>query len=542
MQRLPDETPHQFLSRCQLHPELAGLSAEDRTALCNQLWGLASVTAKSACGCHDVQSVKAYTYKLYNTSEESEVDGLVSLNSDLMDVSTDDGEMSAIGILCTNRRDWVGDVVDVGGVVTTEHQSNPIILYDHGKWSPFPVGVSESPDGKYCVWKDVDSQVITQKTFFHNKTAFAVQCYSLVKARVLRANSIAFKDLIVRKLPPEPDAGLPKPGRFIERCAMVEGSWVPAGMNPDAVLTLLGRKKLEGDPLDPVIRKSFEQLGYHLNRPVSVSVPGITQKSIPMEPSNPNRTIDLARDSLDRSMGAAGPSGDMPRARNGVPRNSIPQVNIAGQFSIDGLPDDMQAEYCGHFGDKVVLVVRPRENWDYDNLQLWMGGNTSLQPQEIQVVSRDKKAGVLDIQTAAGKFSFPYPWDKTKPAKWDGNEVLTYPLTANIAELPKQEKSITSKEQKPATVALEGALELTDAEKKHHHFLHVADDGRQTLVTPYRQHRLYVWARSTLAGCGVNHGNKEGDVVRDDGKGKVHEAITAKAADFLTEAESSLTV
>lgn len=41
-----------------------------------------------------------------------------------------------------NSRDGVGDLLEVGGIDTTRHKKNPIVLFDHGKQVTLPIGLA----------------------------------------------------------------------------------------------------------------------------------------------------------------------------------------------------------------------------------------------------------------------------------------------------------------------------------------------------------------------------------------------------------------
>jgi hypothetical protein len=209
------------------------------------------------CGCGPCrESVFSYTY-----STKSNTTGLVHLGDD-NDVVTDDKEVSASGILASGNRDRQGDVVSCRGVDFTEHRWNPIVLWDHGKTYNLPIGLTESEDGHYTVVYHPKEDIITQKSFFA-PTKMARQIYSLIRQRYIRANSVALKDLEVERLPPDPERGHFKPGKYIRRSMLAEVTWTPLPANPDAVASLVGRGRIAGEgyndePLHPLIMKSFE--------------------------------------------------------------------------------------------------------------------------------------------------------------------------------------------------------------------------------------------------------------------------------------------
>jgi hypothetical protein len=197
-----------------------------------------------------------YTYKAGSGTE-----ALVHLGDD-NEITTDDKEVSASGILASGSRDRQGDVIHCAGVDFTEHRWNPIVLWDHGKQYNLPIGLTETEDGHYTVEYHPREDIITQKSFFA-PTKFARQIYSLIRGRYIRANSVALKDLEVDRLPPDPEQGHFKPGKHIIRSMLAEVTWTPLPANPDAVASLVGKGRIAGEgyqdeALHPLILKSFE--------------------------------------------------------------------------------------------------------------------------------------------------------------------------------------------------------------------------------------------------------------------------------------------
>ena len=73
-----------------------------------------------------------------------------------------------------NRRDGVGDLLEVGGIRTDRHRSNPIVLFDHGKQVTLPIALAEDRVTKaYTVVLDPVAQTGKANAFFYQGTGIA---------------------------------------------------------------------------------------------------------------------------------------------------------------------------------------------------------------------------------------------------------------------------------------------------------------------------------------------------------------------------------
>ena len=54
--------------------------------------------------------------------------------------ATDPKKMTARALLASEARDRQGDVIVIAGIDLSRHEANPVVLVDHGKWHPLPVG------------------------------------------------------------------------------------------------------------------------------------------------------------------------------------------------------------------------------------------------------------------------------------------------------------------------------------------------------------------------------------------------------------------
>src|SRR5438105_3788632 len=82
-----------------------------------------------------------YSYKLANFG----IDALDAPTT--KDPTLDTAKMSATGVLATTARDREGDVFDLAGIDTFNHERNPVVLADHGLWHPLPIGKNVDESG-----------------------------------------------------------------------------------------------------------------------------------------------------------------------------------------------------------------------------------------------------------------------------------------------------------------------------------------------------------------------------------------------------------
>lgn len=183
-----------------------------------------------------------------------------------------------------NRRDGVGDLLEVGGIRTERHRANPIVLFDHGKQISLPVGLAEDPDSKqYTVVIDPVTRTARAKAFFYqgrgmagvepgqeyDHAVFCEQLFDLLCKRYIRAGSIGYQVVKALELSPDREMGVPK-GLHLLVTLMLECSAVVLPANMDTVRKALDLSSICGKPLSPYLVKSLEpyapertaQLGY----------------------------------------------------------------------------------------------------------------------------------------------------------------------------------------------------------------------------------------------------------------------------------------
>lgn len=206
-----------------------------------------------------------------------------------------------------NRRDGVGDLLEIGGIDCERHRLNPICLYDHGKAVTLPIGLAEDrKTSHYTVKLDpIDKVGILEAFFYQGKglkgvdktqeydhAVFCEQLYDLAVQGYVRGGSIGYQVKAARELPADHTDGTPK-GMHLLSTLMLEGSLVVMPANMDTVRTnskglfpdlreALALPVVRGKPLSPYLVKSLSayaepkkvQLGYE-----GKTYPGVKTKA-----------------------------------------------------------------------------------------------------------------------------------------------------------------------------------------------------------------------------------------------------------------------
>lgn len=206
--------------------------------------------------CKDLDTTQ-YSYKLN--------DGQFALDSVISpDLDLDEARMAVvIPFADGRRRDGVGDLLEVGGIVCDRHRQNPIALFDHGKEITLPIGLCEDPDTKaYTVNLDAIGQVATAKMFFYqggqNKEhgLFTEQLFDLVAKRYVRAGSIGYQVIDGTEIPADYSRGIPQ-GVHLKKVLMLEASVVVLPANADTTRKAISLPRVAGKPMSPILHKSL---------------------------------------------------------------------------------------------------------------------------------------------------------------------------------------------------------------------------------------------------------------------------------------------
>jgi hypothetical protein len=168
-----------------------------------------------------------------------------------------------------NRRDNVGDLLEIGGIDCSRHRVNPIIALDHFRNVPLPVALAEDrATREYTVELDVIGKRAYCTAFFYQgdneQGRLAEQVFDLIVKRVIRSGSIGY--LTVKSLPLSPDfeRGLPA-GNHLLRVLLLECSFVVIPANQDTVVKALNTRGLSPwlvKALRPHAPPCRAQLGY----------------------------------------------------------------------------------------------------------------------------------------------------------------------------------------------------------------------------------------------------------------------------------------
>lgn len=194
-----------------------------------------------------------------------------------------------------NRRDGVGDLLEVGGIDVERHRKNPLCLFDHGKKVDLPIGLFETRDnhrytfeidpvtksagGWAYFYQGKDLMGVTQgKAYEH--AVFCEQLFDMGCKRVIRGGSIGYQVKAARELQPDYERGTPK-GLHLLKILMLEGSMVVLPASMDTVGKLLSDGICCGKSLSPYLVKSLEPYAPERKAMVTVPLANLQETTIP---------------------------------------------------------------------------------------------------------------------------------------------------------------------------------------------------------------------------------------------------------------------
>ena len=227
----------------------------------------------------------------------------------------DRGSMSVTCVLTTPDRDRQGDIVEPLGCDTGDHESNPIVMFHHGRDHKLPIGKAEDPNGNYTV-KLIHGPDNTPRlvgtTYFSQSSPFASDVFGLVAEDILRGVSVGFDPIdegprshVVEEIGDSPT--LDRPALRFKSWKLLEYSHTPLGVNREA-LTVAVHKSHDGSRvIHPKLLKFLEP--YASPRRVTVAggwQPARVEKSMPMDDDN--------YDDADPTAGGADPTEADPAA------------------------------------------------------------------------------------------------------------------------------------------------------------------------------------------------------------------------------------
>ncbi len=194
------------------------------------------------------------------------------------------GKMCVTAVLTTRTPDRQGDIVDPTGGDFSEHRTNPVVMFHHGKDHRLPIGKAEDANGNYTVRlvKAHDGDLLLGTTYFAQSNAFAQDVFKLVAEDVLRGVSIGFDPLTHEDAVEELGASpiLDRPALHFKGWKLLEYSHTPIGVNRDA-LTVAVQKSLDGSAkMHPVLERILRP--FSERRKTSVTGGAAVEKGMPV--------------------------------------------------------------------------------------------------------------------------------------------------------------------------------------------------------------------------------------------------------------------
>ena len=236
-----NERKEQFISRCMAYRDLQDKPTKQRAGECYGIWDEHKKGKKKL--------ELNYSYQI-NTKLVHAGDTYEALDGPESDVALDQSKMTAGCVCVTDSLDRVGDIINIRGFQTGNHQKNPLVLFNHHDDDlDDQVGLTQTDTGLYTV--QVGEHEVYQTTWFNQSNLLAVQLFDRIMAKQIRANSIGYNIIKSRKN----TAG----GRFLDEIELIEISWVLVSANADTIRSCLGRDRIEGKPLHPLIKAAYQK-------------------------------------------------------------------------------------------------------------------------------------------------------------------------------------------------------------------------------------------------------------------------------------------
>lgn len=186
---------------------------------------------------------------------------------------SDGSEMSARFTIVTRGKDpnLHGNKVQIAasklgdGLRLDMHEQNPVVLLEHGFVSPFPIGQSETPQGKHAL-KVQKSKAVADVFFSEHHPDHSI-VFGLVDDKVLRMASIGFVPFKAQRFEMEHD-DLPEGvepifdhfGLDFVESLLLEWSIVANGADTGALAQMLDRGHLHGEKLTPQLSMFFQRI------------------------------------------------------------------------------------------------------------------------------------------------------------------------------------------------------------------------------------------------------------------------------------------
>jgi hypothetical protein len=172
----------------------------------------------------------------------------------------DTSKVMATCVISTPTVDRVGDLLIPIGCRLDNYRRNPAVLWNHGFGFDLPVGKSEDGEGNLAV--RVAEEAVDADCYFAQSVPESMQIFALIEEGIVRAASVRETPL---KSSYQRDKDLGDV-LVVEEWDLEEWSWVPVGMNPDAVAKVLHRNRLADRPIAQPILKSLIAIAPELKR------------------------------------------------------------------------------------------------------------------------------------------------------------------------------------------------------------------------------------------------------------------------------------
>ena len=282
------------------------------------------------------------------------------------------------------RRDGVGDLLEVGGIDVERHRKNPLCLFDHGKKVDLPIGLFETRDnhrytfeidpvtksagGWAYFYQGKDLMGVTQgKSYEH--ALFCEQTFDMACKRLIRGGSIGYQVKAARELQPDYEHGTPK-GLHLLKILMLEGSLVVLPANMDTVGKLLRDGVCCGKSLSPYLVKSLEP--YAPERKTMVAVPSAeSKKKIPpavWEPGVGAKSVEVKKKAAPPLTGAAGTVQRTAKAVNGRPPSPPQPPKPPAPPRVGGTVKSVEGEEIKGFYEDRARKPRKEKISAYDKI------------------------------------------------------------------------------------------------------------------------------------------------------------------------------
>lgn len=192
------------------------------------------------------------------------------------DLQIDQSAMTMwIPIADGNRRDGVGDLLDVTGIKTERHYKRPLVLFDHGKTISLPIArareIPHDPQS-YTFKIDAVNKKAGLKAYWytgreqcdpelgckqHDHALFCEQLFDMAVKDMIGAGSIGYQVVDAEHLAPDYQRGLPQ-GLNLKSILMLEGSLVVLPANMDTVGKALTGGRICGKQASPYLVKALQ--------------------------------------------------------------------------------------------------------------------------------------------------------------------------------------------------------------------------------------------------------------------------------------------